>query len=99
MIVAKIYKRGAEALLAACDSDLLGKTLDGNDGVSVTISKYFYGDKMISGEELVRLLAQATNANLFGRETIDLAIREGFLDEEGILYIGEVPHAQIFMMI
>lgn len=97
MIYVKVYRHGRETLVAACDSDIVGKTFRSKD-LKIQVSEGFYkGDK--GGEEmLVNRLEMATVANLVGRETMAIAVKHGFVDPDTILVIGGVPHAQLARM-
>ncbi|MGQ9587951.1 MAG: DUF424 domain-containing protein [Thermoplasmata archaeon] len=98
MISIKVYKRGRELVVAACDADIIGRTFRSKD-LKIHVSEGFYkGD---SGDEdmLVNRLEMATIVNLVGRKTVDIAIRHGFVDPDRVLMIGGVPHAQMARMI
>ena len=89
----KVYRRGPETLVAACDEDLLGKTFR-EGGVRLEVSAFYDGD-VVSEEQFVAHLRLATIGNFVGRETIEAARRGGFVAEEGVLWIQGVPHAQM----
>lgn len=91
----KIYKNGENALVAACDKEVLGKTLK-HGNTTVEINRVFYGGELVSEEELQKALEEATTANLFGEKTIKCAIKCGLIDPESIIMIDCVPHAQVF---
>ncbi|MFZ2497298.1 MAG: DUF424 domain-containing protein [Methanosarcina sp.] len=93
----KIYKNGENVLVAACDKEVLGKTLKHGNAV-VEIHKSFYEGECVSEEELKEALQNATTANLFGEKTIKCAITCGFIDSESVIMIDCVPHAQIFRL-
>ena len=98
MICVKVYRRGGETLVAACDAEIVGKTFKSKE-LKITVSEGFYkGD---SGDEdlLVNRLEMATVANLVGKKTVEAAIKHGFVDPSCVLMIGEVPHAQMARMI
>lgn len=94
----RIFKRGKEVVLAACDQDLLGKTLRSGE-IKLHVSKKFYGEEPGDREALIAGLQRCTTANLVGERTISIAVDAGFIDEEGIIMIEGVPHAQLFKMI
>ncbi|VVB74573.1 Uncharacterised protein [Candidatus Tiddalikarchaeum anstoanum] len=99
MIVAKLHKRGNDLLLAACDEELLGKTLNHSNGAEIFINPSFYkGDKM-DKEEFIKNLKDATIINLFGKETVKIAVDANELSEDGAIIIAGVPHAQIVRML
>jgi hypothetical protein len=91
----KIYKNGGNVLVAACDKEVLGKTLKQGKTV-VEISRAFYEGEYVSEEILQEALQVATTANLFGEKTIKCAIKCGFIDQDSVIIIDCVPHAQIF---
>jgi hypothetical protein len=91
----KIYKNGGHALVAACDKEVLGKTLKHGNTV-VDINRAFYEGEYVSEEELQKALEKATTANLFGEKTIKCAIECGLIDQDSVIIIDNVPHAQIF---
>lgn len=94
----KVHQKGFEVLVAACDSDIVGKTFSGN-GLSIHVSESFYKGEKADEELLVSRLGIATVANLVGRRTVEIAVRRGFIDPECVLDIGGVPHAQMARMI
>ena len=98
MISIKVYRHGRETLVAACDSEIIGKTFRSKD-LKITVSEGFYKGDSGDEEMLVNRLEMATVANLVGRKTIEVAVKHGFVDPACVLLIGEVPHAQMTRMI
>jgi hypothetical protein len=97
MICLRVHSRSGETLLAACDKEILGKTFKGN-GLTITVSESFYRGEDADEEILVNRLQLATVANLVGEETLEIAVRHGFVDPDCVLDIGGVPHAQMARM-
>ncbi|UCD93338.1 MAG: DUF424 family protein [Methanobacteriota archaeon] len=56
----------------------------------------FYDGFFATEELLVSNLEVATTANLVGKKTIQIAIKAGYIDKEGVIKIGGVPHAQMY---
>ncbi|HKJ96689.1 MAG TPA: DUF424 family protein [Thermoplasmataceae archaeon] len=82
-----------ETLLAAADSNLLGREL--REGIlHLKVIREFYGDVIVSRDTFISSLRMCTIANLVGEKVVKIAIMEGFVDEENIIYIEGVPHAQ-----
>ena len=98
MIAIKVHRKGNEVLVAACDENLLGKKLAEGE-VHLYVNPEFYDAQRVDRETFLTNLRIATIANLVGKEVVAIGIEEGFVDEEGVLYIEGVPHAQIFWMI
>ena len=97
MISIKVHTQGRERLVAACDSDIVGKTFR-SDGLVLQVSESFYHGDDMDEEALVNWLKLATVANLSGKRTVDIAIENGFVDRACVITIGGVPHAQMMRM-
>lgn len=92
----KVHTRGVEVLVAACDVDLLGKTLRQGE-LRLHVSSFYDGEE-VTEEQFLDQLKLATIGNLVGRRTVDAARRAGLVGDDGILWIDGVPHAQIFVL-
>lgn len=97
MYMVKVHPHEKERMVAACDSDLLGTTIDGGK-VRLEVSEAFYGGEELDEEGLVQRLGMATIINLIGNDVVDVAIREGFVLPELVMEIGGVKHAQAVLM-
>lgn len=96
-IYIKVYKVQNETLVAACDAELIGKTLREGE-IEFKISEEFYGD-IIGDEELLKKhLMHATIANLVGERAVKCGIELGIIDEENIIKIAGIPHAQFALL-
>ncbi len=92
----KVYTQGKETLVAAADEDLLGKTF--REGkFKIEVGKFYEGDR-VTEEALLQHLHLATIGNFVGRETVEAAKKGGYVSDEGILWIGGVPHAQYALL-
>ncbi|MDD5054425.1 MAG: DUF424 family protein [Candidatus Nanoarchaeia archaeon] len=99
MISAKIHKNGREILLAACDSILLGKTINLENGAKLKISESFYKEKEVSKKELIEDAKNCTTANFLGKETISALIESGTINKESVMDLNGIPHSQLYKMI
>ncbi len=90
----QIYDQGDEVLLAACDNDVLGRTLQ-NDDINLEVKESFYAGQKIELERLKKEFKRSTIANLVGEKVVNAAIEEGFGREEDLMMIEDVPHLQI----
>ena len=98
MISIKLYKRGNDLLIGACDEELLGKKFE--DGkFQIDVKKEFYDGKRITADILKTYLEDATIANLVGEKTIKCAIEIGLIDPDCVIKIKGVPHAQMVRML
>jgi hypothetical protein len=98
MIWIKVYTTQGEILLAACDDNLLGKTFEEGE-LQLVVSESFYGGERVSDELFINQLRMATIINLVGREVVKIASEMGMINEECVLEIKGVPHAQIAKMV
>jgi len=94
-MILNVHKRGKDVVVAACDDDLLEKTFRCGE-LKLHVSKRFYGEETCSEGELIAALRCCTSANLVGSAVVAVAIEAGLIRRDGILYIGEVPHAQLY---
>jgi len=90
----QIYDHGDEVLLAACDDDVLGRTLQNGD-INLEVKESFYAGQKIELDRLKKEFKRSTIANLVGEKVVNAAIEEGFGREEDLMMIEEVPHLQI----
>lgn len=81
-------------LIAACDGDLLGRTLKEGE-LRLEVSEEFYGGDRGEEDMLINRLSAATVANLVGREVCRIAAENDFIDRECVVIIEGVPHAQM----
>lgn len=80
-------------VLAACDEDILGKTLaQGNRHLKVNES--FYKDLLVGENDLSSLLLESGNINLVGKEVIKIARRLRVV--HAVNEIAGVPYAIVF---
>lgn len=91
------HSRTGEAVLAACDEDLLGRRITVSDGFSVEVSEAFYGGFLVEPEDLDRYIKQAGIINLLGEVVVSYMIERGLVSEEAVIRVGGVPHVQLFL--
>ncbi|MBI5884660.1 DUF424 family protein [archaeon] len=95
---AKLHEIQGKSVLAACDKELIGKELMHGEA-KIRISEVFYKGEIVSEKELLALLDEANNINLFGSKCINAAVKKGFISEKEVLLVGgKVPHAQIYRL-
>ncbi len=98
MISIKIYRRGNDVLIGACDENLIGKTFE-EGKYQFEVRKDFYDGERVTPEILKEFLENATIANLVGDETIACAIEMGLIDPDCVIKIKGIPHAQMVKML
>jgi hypothetical protein len=89
-----IKRNGQHVVLAACDCDLLGRTL--REGKIVfKIKDEFYNGRKATVDEAVGLISNSTIVNLVGKHCVETAIAQGYVNPDAVIKIEGVPHAQI----
>jgi len=90
----KVHRHGVDLLVAACDEPLLGRKLKEGQ-LRLDVSAEFYGGDQGAEDMLLSRLTTATMANLVGQEVCRIAAEHGFIDEDCVMTIEGVPHAQM----
>jgi hypothetical protein len=95
LIFCKVHGQGKEQVLAACDSELLGKTLE-QGKIFFEVKESFYKGREVEEAELRKKLREFENINLVGNKAVGIALEEKLVLEENVLGIAGVKHVQIF---
>jgi hypothetical protein len=93
-VYVKTVRQGRDTLVAVCDADILGETLEGGR-VPFTVSERFYKGTLCDITEALEAMGKASIVNMVGKRIVEAAIQCNLIQKAGIIYIGDVPHAQI----
>ena len=93
-VYVKTIRQGRDTLVAVCDADILGKTLEGGR-VPFIVSERFYGGTLCDLTEALEAMGKASIVNIVGKRIVEAAIECNIVQEAGVIYLGDVPHAQI----
>ena len=93
----RTVKHGRDTLVAVCDAELLGQTLQGGR-VPFKVSEEFYKGIPGSVEEALEAMRRATICNLVGKKIVGAAIGKKLVHGRAVIYFGDIPHAQIVKM-
>ncbi|MFX1393328.1 MAG: DUF424 domain-containing protein [Promethearchaeota archaeon] len=92
----KIHVRNEIETVAACDEELLNQVFkEGN--LRIEISNQFFGGNLISIDEAIYILKQASYFNIVGEKIINKAVDCQILPKEGVRFINGVPMAMKMM--
>ena len=94
---ARVINSQNNRMINICDPDLLGKTIVDGD-LSITISKDYYGEKIIDESEAKILLENSTSINMVGENTISFSIGIGIGSKDAVKKINNTPYLIIFKM-
>jgi len=92
-MIVKVHKRADKTIVAICDDDLLGKKFEQGE-LQLDLTSNFYKGEKIDDKEACDLIRNADIVNLVGEKAIKLGIQEGVIEEDHILKIDNIPHAQ-----
>jgi hypothetical protein len=93
-IYLKSYSVNKEILVAACDSELIGRTFCEGE-LHLHVNEDFFKGQPADENEVKKALEEATIANLVGKRSVTCGIDSGVIDENCVIMIGGVPHAQM----
>jgi hypothetical protein len=82
-------------MLNICDVELVGKTVRQSD-LEITITKSYYGDRIVDEKEAKSLLQTSSIINMVGKKTIDLSIKMGIGSAKGVKEIEGIPFLIVF---
>ena len=94
MIVLETYDTEQGLLVAAADEAVVGELFE-EDGVDVDVDEEFYGTSTVPRDEVVERLRHASIANLVGETAVEAGVEAEVVDEDKVLRVEEVPHAQM----
>ncbi len=90
-------RHGRDTIVAVCDADILGETLEGGR-VPFKVSKRFYGGTLASLDEALNAMRKATICNIVGKRIVEAAIKKRMVQKTAVIYIGDIPHAQLVIL-
>lgn len=94
MITLETYDTEQGRMVASADVGIVGEIFE-EDGVRVDVDPDFYGDESASKDEVVEALRGASIANLVGENAVGAGIEADVIDEDRVLRVDGVPHAQM----
>ena len=97
-VYVKVWRlKGHEVLVAVCDPELLGKDLS-EGKLKLKVSREFYEGELLSLDEAISVIKEATVGNFVGEKAIECAMKAGLVHSEAIIKIAGVPHAQFVLV-
>jgi hypothetical protein len=93
-VFVKIISRGRDLVVAVCDEEILGQTLEGGR-VPFKVSEGFYKGTLGDIDEAIAAIKQGTICNLVGKNIVKAVIDCEIVNERAVIYLGDIPHAQI----
>lgn len=92
---AKIHRIRENIVLACCNKELIGETLE-EGNLCLNVEKDFYKGEEVDEGKLIGMLKETNNINLLGDKPVAVALKEGFIKDNDLIRISGIPHVQIF---
>ena len=92
----KSYSVNKEILVAVCDLELIGRTFREGE-LHLSVSEDFFKGRPADEREVKKALEGATIANLVGEQSVACGIESGIIDEQCVIKIDGIPHAQMVL--
>ncbi len=83
-------------LLVITDKALLGKQIE-EGKKQLDLRKLFYQGSEASKEEAKKMLLKARHLHVTGKEAVALLVEAGLISGRQILFVNDVPHAEVVM--
>jgi len=96
-LIVKVHKKDGRTVVAVCDKELLGQLIEEN-GKQIDLTGDFYNGEERTSKEIGDMIRNADVVNLVGDEAVKLGLEEDIIEEEHVIRIKDVPHAQATMM-
>lgn len=99
MIYLKMHSTDNGAILAMCDSDLVGKVLEeGNIVIDLKNYSEFYVGSLTSKDDAKSSFQKEAiySANIVGKESVEVALAKGIVLKGNVKRIMDVPYANAF---
>ena len=93
-MIVKKHSQNNKQVLAVCDEDLLGKTIEENDLI-LDLSSDFYRGEKTTEQELKKILKNSYIINAVGEKTIEFLKKQRMISKDNIKFIANVPCVQL----
>jgi hypothetical protein len=97
-LLVKRHNVGGTVLLAICDPEVIGRTLNGPNNAKITVKPTFYGDQEMDVDYLKDELSGAVSINAIGKKSVEFLLECGYGSSRSVIVFEGVPHL-IFMKI
>lgn len=86
--------------VAICDSDLLGKKFE-QENFQLEVKESFFKGREVSDDELAEIISDMSKEdatfNIIGENSINIALKEGLIEEDSIKKIQGIPFALVLL--
>jgi hypothetical protein len=95
----KIHKSYRD-VVAICDKELIGKSFE-QGNFQLEVKESFFNGKEVSEKEALEIISNMAKEDatfsIVGKKAVNLALKTGIIEREGIKTIQEIPFALVLM--
>lgn len=88
----KIHKTEYSLLIALCDKELVGKTIEDKE-FHIKLTERFYLGENLPEKRAIEILKDADSVNIVGKDSIKVALKAKIIKKENIKKIKGIPIA------
>lgn len=96
-IIKKHVSHEGRIIVAVCDPKLLDKKIEEGD-IQLDLSSNFYKGDEVDEDEALAVLKTAHILNIVGEKSIELCLKNSFINENNVLKVKDVPYAQALVV-
>lgn len=96
-MIVKVHKKEGKTIVAACDTEILGKKFEEGEH-QLDLSSDFYKGEEMSELEAGDIIRNGTVVNLVGEKAVEIGIKEEVIDSSHVKKIAGIPYAQGIIM-
>jgi len=83
-------------MVVVTDKNILGKSYS-EGKAQLDFTKAFYQGNEENKEKIKQLMLEARHLHLSGKQAVNLGIELGLVNEKKILWVKEIPHAEVIV--
>ncbi len=96
-IIVNVHKTADnKKIVAVCDNELIGKKFE-EKNLQLDLASNFYRGEEKTEEEAIKIFHYAYIINFVGKRSVELALKQGIISGNNIIYIKKIPHAQAIL--
>lgn len=100
MIYLRIHESENGVIIAMCDQGLIDSVIeDGEVVIDIKAYSGFYKGSLVEPSKVSFAGEKIYSVNAIGKESIELAVREGVIDESSVSVAGGIPYAHAYSFI
>ena len=91
-----MHRVKGEVIVAICDENLLGKTIE-DENVRFEIKREFFGGELMEVEKALEIIEQGTVINLVGKAIVNALAQKNEVIKLAVIEVAGIPHVQIIL--